>query len=59
MAPGTGAFILGRGHISHYSGYILSSILFIYFILCAIVMLLSYFIVDFCLLYDGAVELQI
>ena len=32
-----GALMLGRGHISHYSDYVLSSILSIYFTLIAIV----------------------
>ena len=47
MTPGTGVLILGRDHISHYSEYVLSSPLSIYFTL------LSYTIVDFYLFYDG------
>ena len=49
MTPGAGVLILGRGHISHYSEYVLSSTLSIYCILIAIVlrdMLLSFTIVD-------------
>ena len=62
---GAGVLMLGYGHISHYSEYIVSSILSIYSTLIAIVLrdymtLLSYtMIVDFHLFYDGAVDIQI
>ena len=52
MTPGAGALVLGCGHISHYSEYVLSSTLSIYFPLIAItgriMMLLTYTIVDIC-----------
>ena len=55
--------MLGRGYISHYSEYALSSTLSIYITLIAIVlwniMLFSHAIVDFHLFYDGAVDMQI
>ena len=47
-----------RGHISHYSEYVLSSTLSIYSTLIAM-MLLTYSIVDFYLFLDGAVDIQI
>ena len=55
--------MLGRGHISHFSECVLSSTLSIYstsiaFVL-RIMMLLSDTIVDFHLLYEGAVYTQI
>ena len=37
MTPGTGVLMLGLGHISHYSEYVLSSTLSIYNLLIAIV----------------------
>ena len=62
MTPGAGVLMLGRGHISHYCEYVVSSALSIYSTLIAIVflmMLLSYTIIDFHLFYDGAVDIQI
>ena len=60
---GAGGLVLGRGYISHYSKYALSSTLSIYITLIAIVfrniMLLSYATVDFNLFYDGTVDMQI
>ena len=38
MIPGAGVLMLGRGHISHYSEYVLSSTLSIYSTLIAIVL---------------------
>ena len=38
MTPGAGVLMLGRGHISHYSEYVLSSTLSIYSTLIAIVL---------------------
>ena len=68
VTPRAGVLMLGRGHISHYSEYVcishfneyvVSSILSIYSTLVAIMMLLSYTIVDFHLFYDGTVDIQI
>ena len=68
VTPGAGVLMLGPGHISHYSEYVcishfneyvVSSILSIYSTLVAIMMLLSYTIVDFHLFYDGTVDIQI
>ena len=59
MTPGTGGLMLWSGHISHNSEYVVSSILSIYSTLIAIMMLLSYTIVDFHLFYDGTVDIQI
>ena len=39
MTPGIGALMLERDHISHYSEYVLSSILSIYSTLIAIVLM--------------------
>ena len=58
ITPRAGVLMLGFGHISHYSEYVLSSTLSIYSTLIAIV-LLSDTIVDFHLFYDGAVDIQI
>ena len=38
MTPGAGVLMLGHGHISHYSEYVLSSTLSIYSTLIAIVL---------------------
>ena len=38
MTPGAGVLMLGRGHISHYSEYVLSSTLSIYSTLIAVVL---------------------
>ena len=38
MTPGAGVLVLGRGHISHYREYVLSSPLSINFTLIAIVL---------------------
>ena len=57
--PGTGVLMLGRGHISHYSEYVVSSYLSIYSTLTAVMMLFSYTIVDFHLFYDWAIDIQI
>ena len=38
MTPGAGVLILGRGHINHYSEFVLSSTLSIYSTLIAIVL---------------------
>ena len=38
MTPGAGVLMLGRGHISHYSEYVLPSTLSIYNTLIAIVL---------------------
>ena len=57
IIPGAGVLAIGRGHISHYSKYVVSSTLSIYSTLIAIV--LSDYdaafdtIVDFHLFYDG------
>ena len=55
--------MLGRGHISHFSEYVLSSTLSIYSTLIAIVFrdcdAASDTLVDFHLFYDGAVDIQI
>ena len=59
VTPGAGVLMLGRGHISHYSEYVVSSTLSIYSTLVAIKMLLSYTFVDFHLFYDGTVDIQI
>ena len=64
MTPRAVVLMLGRGHICHYSEYVLSSTLSIYSTLIAIVlrdnqMLLSDTTVDFHLFYDGAVDIQI
>ena len=59
MTPGAAVLMLGRGHISHYSEYEVSSTLSIYSTLVAIMMLLSYTVVDFHLFYDGSVDIQI
>ena len=63
MTLGVGALMLGRGHISHYSGFVLSSTLSIYlYTLIAVVLkdaVLLYTIVDIYLLYEGAVCMQI
>ena len=63
MTPRAVVLMLGHGHISHYSEYVLSSTLSIYSTLIAIVlrimMLLSDSIVDFHLFYDWAVDSQI
>ena len=37
MTPGAGVLMLGRGHISHYSEYVLSSTILIYITLIAFV----------------------
>ena len=62
MTSGAGVMMLGRGHISHCSEYVLSSTLRIYSTLITIVlrimMLLSYTMVDFHLFYDGTVDIQ-
>ena len=62
MTHGSGVLMLGRNHISHYSGNALSSTLSIYSTLIAfvyrIIILLTYVIVDFYLFYDG-VDMQI
>ena len=61
--PMAEVLMLGRGHISPFSEYVLSSPLSIYSTLTAIVlrimMLLSDTIVVFHLFYDGAVDIQI
>ena len=59
MNPRAGVLVLGRGHIRHYSEYVVSSTLSIYSTLVAIKMLLSYTFVDFHLSYDGTVDIQI
>ena len=59
MNPGAGVLMLGRGHISYYNEYVVSSTLSIYSTSIAIMMLLTYSIVVFHLFYDGAVEIQI
>ena len=63
MSPRAGVLMLGRGHISHYIEYALSSTLSIYSTLIAFalsdMMLLSYTIIVFHLFYDGAVYIQI
>ena len=61
MTPRAGVLMLGCGHISHYSEYgvHVSSILSIQSTLVAIVMRVSYTIVDFHLFYDGAVYIKI
>ena len=59
MTPGVGVLMLGHDHISHYSEYVVSSTLSIYSTLVAIMMLLSYTIVDFHLFFDGTVDIQI
>ena len=55
--------MLGRGHISHFSEYVVSSTLSIYSTLIAVVLrdydALSYTIVDFHLFYDRAADIQI
>ena len=56
--PGAWVLILGRGHISHFSEYVVSSTLSIYSTLVAIVYI-SFTIVDLQLFYDGAVDIQI
>ena len=38
MTPGVGILMVGRGHISHFSEFVLSSTLLIYFTLTAIVL---------------------
>ena len=38
MTPGAGVLMLGHGHISHYSEYVLSSTLTIYSTLIAVVL---------------------
>ena len=38
MTPGAGVLMLGHGHISHYSEYVISSTLSIYSTLIAIVL---------------------
>ena len=38
MTPGVGVLVLGRGHISHYSEFVLSSTLSIYSTFIAIVL---------------------
>ena len=50
--------MLGRGHISYFSEYVVSSTLSIYSTLVAIVYI-SFTIVDLQLFYDGAVDIQI
>ena len=47
----------GRGYISYYSRYALSSTLSKYITLIAIVLRLSYATVDFYLFYDGAADM--
>ena len=59
MTPRAGFLMLGLGHISHYSDNVVSSTLLIYRTLVAIMMLLSYTIIDFHLFYDGTVDIQI
>ena len=63
--PRAGVLMLGRGRISHFSEYVLSSTLSIYNTLIAIVLnkwimvLLSYALAEFYLFYDGTVDVQI
>ena len=45
MTPWAGVLMLGCGHISHYSEYVVSSTLSTYSTLVAIMMLLSYTII--------------
>ena len=59
MTPRAGFLMLGLGHISHYSDNVVSSTLLIYSTLVAIMMLLSYTIIDFHLFYDGTSDIQI
>ena len=59
MTPRAGFLMLGLGHISHYSDNVVSSTLLIYITLVAIMMLLSYTIIDFHLFNDGTVDIQI
>ena len=58
VTPEAGVLMLGRGHISHYSEYVCST-LSIYSTLVAIMMLLSYTIVDFHLFFYETVDIQI
>ena len=63
MTPGSGVRMLGRGHIRHNSEYAISFTLSMYSTLIAIdyriIMLLSKDIINFYLLYDGTVDMQI
>ena len=65
MTPGAWVLMLGRGHISHYSEYVVYSTLSIYIILVAIVLrdynaaFLYHRWFSFTVFYDGAVDIQI
>ena len=63
MTLRAGVLMQGRGHISHYSEYVLSSTLSIYSALIAIVLrnydANFYIIIDFYSFFDGAVDIQI
>ena len=63
MTPRSGFLMLGRGHISHYSEYVLSFTLSIYSTLIAFAIVLrdydAAYLIDFHLFYDGAVDIQL
>ena len=63
MTPGAGVLMLGRGHISHYSEYVVSSTQYTsHWFLLHVLMYYdadSYTIIDLRLFYDGAVDIHI